>query len=274
MTDLVKRGFELVRMMIRRDQRFGYSILNISKSLNFYWPNTSGSYRQLSEIALEDAILTIPSLSQLVDLNENRLKTLQIPETRDKEVLQLEKLFNLYGSDKSFGHDYHKVYGQLLERKKVKKVLEIGIGSVDSSIPSNIRGGGKPRASLRAFRDFYPEASVFGLDIDPKLVFEEERIQTLFVNQRDFKSMSNAAEIIGRDFDLMIDDGLHSLVSSLNSLNLFLRLIRIGGYAVVEDIPNHVTDIYRLVSALIFPKYLSKLVSSHGGYLFVVQKIY
>ena len=38
-------------------------------------------------------------------------------------------------------------------------------------------------------------------------------------------------------FDVVIDDGMHSIGASLNTLYFGLRHVRPGGFVVVEDIP-------------------------------------
>ena len=52
-------------------------------------------------------------------------------------------------------HNYHLIYGSLFKKNnKVKKILEIGLGTDDEKIISNMGRYGKPGASVRAFRDF------------------------------------------------------------------------------------------------------------------------
>ena len=64
----VGKVYVFVKSLLKRDQRIGFSILNVAKSLNFFWPNTSGTYRQLSQIALEDAESTVSLISSFGDL--------------------------------------------------------------------------------------------------------------------------------------------------------------------------------------------------------------
>jgi hypothetical protein len=42
---------------------------------------------------------------------------------------------------------------------------------------------GTPGASLRAWRDYFPNAEIYGADIDREILFEEERISAFYVNQ-------------------------------------------------------------------------------------------
>lgn len=270
---IVFRIFRILRKLIRRDQRFGMSVVNVPKSLGLFWPNTSGTYKQLSKIAIEDSGNVIQSLIQISGLKRQVITNLEIPTNNLCQVRKLQELFNKYGSDKARGHDYHLIYGQLLERDLVKKVLEIGIGSTNSNIPSNMGKLGRPGASLRAFKEFFPNAVIFGLDFDSQVLFQDERIKCFQVDQRNPQNMSNLESEVGGDFDLMIDDGLHSIVSSINSLSTFLKLIRVGGYAVVEDIPERAIGVYELISKVIFPEFTCNLFLCRGGYLFIARKM-
>ena len=65
------------------------------------------------------------------------------------------------------------------KKNSVTNIFEIGLGSINTKIVSNMGKFGKPGASLRAFRDFCPNAIIYGADIDQSILFKEERIKTL-----------------------------------------------------------------------------------------------
>ena len=44
---------------------------------------------------------------------------------------------------------------------------------------------GKPGASLRVWRDYFPNAIIYGADIDKDILFAEERIKTFYIDQLD-----------------------------------------------------------------------------------------
>jgi hypothetical protein len=76
---------------------------------------------------------------------------------------KLTELMNNYGSDKGNKdnhHNYSEFYSELFfnNRKKVKNFLEIGLGTNDVSMASNMGKHGSPLASLRAWRDFFKNA--------------------------------------------------------------------------------------------------------------------
>ena len=78
---------------------------------------------------------------------------------------------------------------------------------------------------------------------------------------------------IGGNFDLMIDDGLHSPNANLHSLKFFLPRLKVGGYAVIEDVNPHTVDLWKIVSSLLGEKYLSAFISTKNACVFVVKRV-
>jgi len=115
--------------------------------------------------------------------------------------------------------------------------------------------GGTPGASLRAFRDLLPGASVFGADVDRDILFTEDRIRTGFLDQLDPASFDALyAEFGSEPFDLVIDDGLHSLGANLNTLAWALKVVKPGGWIVIEDISRQRLKPFDLVEHVLGSK--------------------
>ncbi len=95
---------------------------------------------------------------------------------------------------------------------------------------------GKQGASLRAFRDFCPNAEMYEIDIDERILFNEDRIKTFEIDQTKLNAFNNLNKLIGGNFDLIIDDGLHEPLANLNSLNFAFKNIKKNGWTVIEDI--------------------------------------
>ena len=68
----------------------------------------------------------------------------------------------------------------LKDRENIKNVLEIGLGTNDSKFMSSMGDDGKPGSSIRAFRDYLPNAQIYGADVDRKILFEEELVEMLY----------------------------------------------------------------------------------------------
>jgi hypothetical protein len=188
-------------------------------------------------------------------------------DTRD-----LAALFRKHGSDKASWHEYHRIYGSLLSgrRKDRLAILEIGLGSNNIDVPGNMWPWGKPGGSLRAFRDWAPNSSVYGADVDKRILFNEERISTFWVDQTDVVSLVGLRSKIDTvRFDLIIDDGLHVPHANFNTLSTLMPLLKDDGVFVVEDILPSLLPIWRVVQATL-PEYETHLISSKG-YVFVLS---
>jgi hypothetical protein len=163
---------------------------------------------------------------------------------------ELAALCDKYGSDKGEinpdghpypwpSHSYTGYYARLFghSRNTILNVFECGIGTTDSQIPSSMGILGQPGASLRVWREYFPNALIWGGDIDKKSLFQEARISTYYLDQLDALSIQQFFEKPGiSEFDLMIDDGLHTFeAGSSLFINSIGKLAPAGVY-VIEDV--------------------------------------
>jgi hypothetical protein len=96
---------------------------------------------------------------------------------------------------------------------------------------------GRPGASLRVWRDYFPHADIFGADIDKSILFSEPRISTFHVDQTSKSSIDNMWTEIGvEDFDLMIDDGLHTFVAGRTLFENSIAKLSETGHYIIEDV--------------------------------------
>jgi 23S rRNA U2552 (ribose-2'-O)-methylase RlmE/FtsJ len=102
-----------------------------------------------------------------------------------------------------------------------------------------------PGASLRVWKNYFSNASIYGADIDKEILFEEDSITTFYCDQTDRQSLKNMWNIIGETkFDLIIDDGLHTFQAGINTfLESINHLSDIGLY-VIEDVKSSDLRIY------------------------------
>lgn len=153
----------------------------------------------------------------------------------------LNEIIDWYGSDKNLS-GYTPYYVEIFESIREKKIelLEIGIGTVIQHAPSSMANtrikNYKPGASLRSWQEYFPNAKIFGGDIQLDTQFEEDRIKTfLFDSTKKFECDVTLQDMM---FDIIIDDGWHSYEAQLNTFdNLFSR-VKKGGYYVIEDIES------------------------------------
>ena len=121
-------------------------------------------------------------------------------------------------------------------RNDVKKVLEIGV---------------ETGCSHRMWLEYFPNATIYGFDIfneedrsgycdtlrekmngNPYL----ERSVLFKGDQQDVIDLGRFLTMYGRDFDLIIDDGGHTMRQMQVSLTMLLDAVKSGGYYVIEDL--------------------------------------
>jgi hypothetical protein len=76
---------------------------------------------------------------------------------------------------------YDDLFFRLVNKKF--NFLEVDIGSINPDIKSSLPINYKQGASLRAFRDYFYRANIYGVDIDPDTLFNENRIKTYQLDQ-------------------------------------------------------------------------------------------
>ena len=161
------------------------------------------------------------------------LSSLCVKHGSDKGELTDEKQVFSWRS-----HNYADFYSIIFDhtRDNIKKVFECGLGTNNIDVPSNMGADGKPGASLRVWREYFPNAQIYGADIDKRVLFEETRIKTFYVDQCDPVIIANMwAEIATNDFDLMIDDGLHTFESAICLFENSINKLAPNGTYIIED---------------------------------------
>jgi hypothetical protein len=248
-------------------------LIQVRKEFSIFWPNSAGSTSQQKAIAMQtmqDVFKNLRMFSQHNIIGVEDFRKLNGVSESDH---LLGNILKKYGSDKSISHNYDQIYEVLFrDPKQVSKVFEIGIGSINSKIVSNMGPAGHPGSSLRAFRDYFANAEIVGVDIDKDILFKEERINTYHLDQLDLSSFDTLSPIIGDQFDLMIDDGLHTIDANLNSLHFFISRISKGGYAIIEDIPSAASPVWLMMCKLLNEEGAASLVDTKDGLLFVFKK--
>lgn len=156
-----------------------------------------------------------------------------------KEMTPLCELAFKYRSDKcpfvgTLPHSYTPFYYELLKdkRESIKKVVELGTGTPDTMILDKYITG----AGLRMWRDFFPNAMVYGADIKPESVFTDDRIETF---QYDLSKKENLLELIsktGTDVDLFIDDASHKRDDQILAALTLMPLFKKDVIYIIEDI--------------------------------------
>jgi trans-aconitate methyltransferase len=131
-----------------------------------------------------------------------------------------------HGSDKADRHDYTRYYAAIFRpiRERVTRVFELGIF-----------GG----SSLRLWREYFPNATIVGADIDPGMVSAArgERIVTIQCDETDKASVRELWDV--ERYDIMIDDALHTYEDNVRFFGWSRHMLRPGGIYIMEDLPQH-----------------------------------
>ncbi len=256
--------------------------IQIIRSLPLYVPSSAGSHKDIAKLTLLSANQVFPFLNGLLEVaGTHRISQIEKVEdlctdSMSKEVAEkLKLLFNKYGSDKSTHHDYHLLYGYILsDTQRVTAILEIGLGTNNTDVVSNMSALGKPGASLRAFRDALPTAHIFGADVDKRILFTEERIKTFYVDQTDSASLKELSTNLPEKFYLIIDDGLHAPNANIATLSFALKKLKVGGSIVIEDIPPYALPVWYVVASLLPSEYTPRIFSTrNNSHVFLVKKV-
>lgn len=146
------------------------------------------------------------------------------------------ELATKYGTDKCNWHHYTQHYHEMFKdrRDKVKTVLEIGIG--DSAMKNPSGEPYEPGASLRMWRDYFPNAIIFGLDNNMSVLVGEERIVSSYCDQGDTGQLWNIRTKMGKGFDLIVDDGSHVPEHQSNTARILVPILGPEGIYVIEDV--------------------------------------
>jgi len=133
-----------------------------------------------------------------------------------------------HGTDKVHRHAYTDYYERLLGHLRDEPItlLEFGIGGYRDPM-----AGG---SSLRMWRDYFPRATVIGVDIFDKTALAEDRITILQGDQSDTLFLEKLGRELG-PFDVVIDDGSHIPKHVLTTFHAIFPFVVDGGYYIVED---------------------------------------
>lgn len=137
-------------------------------------------------------------------------------------------------------HNYTTVYYELFKnlQNKPLRIFELGLGTNNTSLPSNMGANGRPGASLYGWSEFFPQSTVYGADIDRDILFQTDRIKTFFCDQTKpdiIRSMWKEPDL-EEPFDIIIEDGLHTFEANVCFFENSIHKLKPNGYYIIEDI--------------------------------------
>ena len=140
-------------------------------------------------------------------------------------------------------HNYTCFYYSIFKdmREKQLRVFELGLGTNNTNIPSNMGVDGRPGASLYGWSEFFPNSYIFGADIDTGILFNTDNISTFYCDQTNpqiIKKMWDEPKL-HEMFDIIIEDGLHSFNANVCFFENSIHKLKPNGYYIIEDIITH-----------------------------------
>jgi hypothetical protein len=152
----------------------------------------------------------------------------------------LATLFAQHGTDK-LGHGYAGLYECLFgeRRYRIMRFLEVGIGTVTpgANFTMAAHPNYRPGASLRAWRDWLPNALIYGMDPQADcMIADEPRIVTMLCDSTNSLSATTFMGTVPGLLDVIVDDGSHWPADQLATLTNLWPYLRPGGTYVIEDL--------------------------------------
>jgi hypothetical protein len=141
----------------------------------------------------------------------------------------LEELGAKYMPSKR-NHNYLTYYWMHFRdiRFDVRSVLEIGV---------------ETDRSIRMWEEFFPNATIYGVDIDPNCrQFEGDRRRILIGDQGDSEFLRQVIQEPRWAFDIVIDDGSHRVDHQLKTFEVLFPAMSDHGIYVIEDTGGSVGD--------------------------------
>jgi SAM-dependent methyltransferase len=126
------------------------------------------------------------------------------------------------------------------------RIFELGLGTNNVNLASNMGANGRPGASLYGWAEFFPNSYIFGADIDKDILFNTSQIKTFYCDQTNeeiIKNMWNENEL-QENFDIIIEDGLHTFDANVCFFENSIHKLKPNGYYIIEDIMNKDTNLY------------------------------
>lgn len=134
--------------------------------------------------------------------------------------MSLKELVKDKNTDKDTIHSYIEIYEGLFKERKCDNLLEIGI----------YKGG-----SIEMWHQYFPNALIHAVDIlnITRYLDKFPRVKKYITNAYDKEFIQTLPE-----FDIIIDDGDHSLKSMLFVAEHYSKKLTKNGVLIIEDIPD------------------------------------
>lgn len=141
------------------------------------------------------------------------------------------------GSDKITTHAYEHVYYPLFDELKptATSILEIGIFT---------------GFSLQIYSECFPNATIYGMDISDTVKPHIKELPNVKLHFGDATQQSTVNHF-GVTYDLIIEDASHLPQHQFQHFADFCKLVKPGGYYVMEDVDQTYFEVVKVATAAI-----------------------
>jgi phosphoserine aminotransferase len=143
-------------------------------------------------------------------------------------MMTLTEIGTKFNTDKAAHHKYTYVYDELLShmRNSSINVLEVGI----------LNG-----ASILMWNEYFSNAKIYGVDINPHSHLNSSRITTIVANQEKEEDLLKLPD----NLHLIIDDGGHTMLQQQITLKVMFKKLSPAGIYILEDLHTSLPEFYR-----------------------------
>lgn len=122
--------------------------------------------------------------------------------------------------------NFTPIYEQYLEsvRNDIKSIVEIGVENGNS---------------LKMWSEYFPNAKIYGIDINDKSQFNTDRIKCFKADQSNKEQLLDVFKEIG-NVDMIVDDGSHVIKHQLLTFGALFKHLNSNGFYWIEDL--HTSD--------------------------------
>lgn len=124
------------------------------------------------------------------------------------------------------GHGYLPIYERLWNHLQYEPIILLEIGIYNGN-------------SMRTWCEWFPNATIVGIDYNPNNPMKTDRANLHFGEQEDTAFLWEIANAY-REFDIIIDDGSHKWSDQQISFEFLWPYVKSGGMYIIEDL--HVSD--------------------------------
>lgn len=160
-------------------------------------------------------------------------------------------------SDKCYSHTYQIVYDSFFSSQNKNDALEI--------LEVGVEKGG----SLLAWKEFFPNATVTGVDITDTREYKSDDTTFVLSDIKEYKT--------DKLFDFIIDDGSHSNSDGMWSIVNLSKKLKNGGTLFIEDVQEGFMLAFLSWGQLNGKYVLSavdmrRLTNKHDNFMLIIQK--